>query len=238
MIDATFVQKILDISQVQIQTIEGRPMASRQMFEIEKPLVKPLQVAGLQGLVDYVKHEVDRFDKTELMVHVESAISVKLISSFDAMYFKRQVYLQAVPKMGRMSLNTFRSQEEFILDLSTSFVRDETVEKLLQIVSNIKSEDVRLDEDDGVSQQVTSRAGVARLTNVTLPNPVTLSPYRTFAEVEQPEDLFIFRVRKGRDGDGPGFGLFENGSGRWELIAIDLIKKWIIERLPEIAVIG
>ena len=41
--------------------------------------------------------------------------------------------------------------------------------------------------DDGVSQKATITKGIAGKEDVIVPNPVTLRPYRTFLEVEQPE---------------------------------------------------
>ena len=35
------------------------------------------------------------------------------------------------------------------------------------------------------------------MADVKVPNPVTLRPFRTFIEVEQPESKFIFRMREG-----------------------------------------
>lgn len=238
MIDATFVQKILDISDVEVKIVDGRPMASRQMYEIDRSMVKALTVFSLQSLVDYLTNNVDGLVKANLMCHVVSPKTVKLIARFDDIYREREIFIHAEACGVDTRCNRFVSQEEFILDLATMYVPDENTAALMQIVSNVKSEDVRLDEDDGVSQVVTSRSGVARLANVILPNPITLRPFRTFAEVEQPEDYFIFRARKGKEGDAPTFGLFKNGSGMWELKAVEAIKTWLGERLPEVAVIG
>lgn len=68
--------------------------------------------------------------------------------------------------------------------------------------------------------------------DVIVPNPVTLRPYRTFLEVEQPESKFIFRIREGSDGQ-PMFKLVEADGGLWKYEAVDAIKKYLTENLPK-----
>lgn len=93
--------------------------------------------------------------------------------------------------------------------------------------------------DDGISQQVTIKTGVATVGNAIVPNPVTLKPYRTFVEVEQPESKFIFRMK-----DGPTAALFEADGGVWRNKAMHEIKKYIYEnllkgnRFPNIVIIS
>lgn len=73
--------------------------------------------------------------------------------------------------------------------------------------------------------------GIAGKEDVIVPNPVTLRPYRTFLEVEQPESKFIFRIREGSDGQ-PMFKLVEADGGLWKYEAVDAIKKYLTENLP------
>lgn len=99
---------------------------------------------------------------------------------------------------------------------------------MLKLVGNVKEEAVNTIGDDGVSQSVVAKMGVATVGNVKVPNPVLLKPYRTFVEVEQPESNFIFRMRK-----GPECALFEADGGAWKLEAIDNIKEYLTAELAE-----
>lgn len=237
MIDANFIQKILDIADVEVKEVDGRKLAAREMFIVKPPSLKRLCVSNLQGLIDYVEADIDGI--ADKFLYIYDPCNVSLISKADEIYLERKEIIQAVfDEQTNGLFNQFKEQEMFLLDLNTAFVRTGPLEQLIMIVSNVKSEDVRIDEDDGVSQTVTSRAGIAMVENVKLPNPVLLNPYRTFAEIDQPEDYFVFRARKARDGEAPKFGLFENGSGMWKIKAIDLIKEWLEERLPGIPIIG
>jgi hypothetical protein len=51
---------------------------------------------------------------------------------------------------------------------------------MLKVVGNIQEDNVKSVSDDGTSQAVVARIGVASVGNVEVPNPVTLAPYRTF----------------------------------------------------------
>lgn len=57
---------------------------------------------------------------------------------------------------------------------------------MLEFASALKIENGAEIEDNGVSQVATVKTGVASLAKGKAPNPVTLRPYRTFSEVEQP----------------------------------------------------
>ncbi len=97
--------------------------------------------------------------------------------------------------------------------------------KILKIVGNIKDKAVRQYGDDGITQQVTAKTGLALVEDVPVPNPVMLAPFRTFMEVEQPESKFVFRMKRGDD--GPECALFEADGGAWKLEAMKRIKAYL-----------
>ena len=80
--------------------------------------------------------------------------------------------------------------------------------------------------DDGLTQRVTARAGVTRREVVDLPNPVTLRPFRTFMDIEQPASLFVLRLNAGQDGEQPTVSLTEADGGAWKNQVIASIKEF------------
>lgn len=66
---------------------------------------------------------------------------------------------------------------------------------MLKVVGNIQEDNVKNVEDDGISQAVVAKIGVASVGNVEVPNPVSHVPFRTFVEVNQP--VSIFRMKNG-----------------------------------------
>lgn len=57
---------------------------------------------------------------------------------------------------------------------------------------------------------------------------IKLSPYRTFREIEQPESLFLLRMKRERGGV-PYVALFEADGGQWKHDAITKIKMYFKE---------
>ena len=112
--------------------------------------------------------------------------------------------------------------ESFIIAMQSCFVQNEDSEKILKVVGNIKEEAVRQTGDDGISQQVTAKTGIATVENIKVPNPVVLAPFRTFREIAQPESKFVFRMQQ-----GPRCALFEADGGAWKLDAMARIKEWL-----------
>ena len=77
-----------------------------------------------------------------------------------------------------------------------------------------------------VIQIATVLDGVASLAQAKTPNPVTLRPYRTFNEVEQPASQFVFRINKSAN-----LALFEADGGKWQLEAISNIADYLMKEL-------
>ena len=57
-----------------------------------------------------------------------------------------------------------------------------------------------------------------------VPNPVSLTPYRTFAEIKQPSSQYVFRVKD--EDRGPLFKLVEADNGLWRISAMKSIKEY------------
>ena len=72
-------------------------------------------------------------------------------------------------------------------------------------------------EDNGVTQTVEARKGIALKAREQVKPRVPLCPFRTFLEVEQPESEFLVRMREGGE-----IGLFEADGGMWKLDAKNL----------------
>ena len=64
-----------------------------------------------------------------------------------------------------------------------------------------------------------------------VPNPVKLRPYRTFAEIEQPQSSYVFRIQ---DSDRePSFKLVEADGGLWKNATMKKIKDYLAYELAE-----
>ena len=82
-----------------------------------------------------------------------------------------------------------------------------------------------------ICQKTTIKSGIANKTDVIVPNPVKLRPYRTFAEIEQPQSSYVFRIQ---DSDrGPSFNLVEADGGLWKNATMKKIKDYLAYELAE-----
>lgn len=200
-----------------------------------KPLInraaEALRINTLTGLVEYVKANIERIDsKLYLQIFDETTVYLKgVLDSAGG----RETLVVAEAIVPKFHYGHFLNTEELIIAFQSKFTPTKDRELLLKVVGNVKEENVRKTGDNGVSQAVTIKTGVASADDVLVPNPVTLSPYRTFLEVNQPESAFIFRMK-----DGPSGAIFEADGGAWRNQAISNVREYLTEELAAEIVTG
>ena len=113
------------------------------------------------------------------------------------------------------------------------FLMNEDLELIMKLAGNVEKRNNTAFSDDGRTQVVSASVGVASKADVIVPNPVTLIPFRTFQEVQQPESKFVFRIG---DKEEPLFKLIEAENGIWKNAAINNIKAYLYECLAEMPV--
>lgn len=192
---------------------------------VTEPVASKLTVSTLTGLVDYIKTNVDHLEG-KLLIQVKSPEEVALYSPLNADR-EREKYVSAEAILpNNVVYERFLDTERFNIMLQSAFVNNKDKEILLKYTGLIQDDAVKTIGDDGVSQQVTVKTGVASVGQAVVPNPVTLAPFRTFPEVEQPESKFIFRMK-----EGPSAALFEADGGAWRNKAILNIKAYLEKEL-------
>lgn len=207
------------------------------VFEPTHPMVT---VNTLTGFIDYLKSDFDGLNTSNMCIHVASHALVRAIGHVSGPFLQRDIYASAtlIEPINPFIPGRWYDHESFIITLQASFELCDTLPAILALVGNLKDEKVKQVSDDGITQTVTARAGIARIENVDVPNPVTLYPYRTFLEADQPAVKFIFRMRSGKEGCLPECALFEGDGGLWKLQAIQNIKNYLIEHLPGFTIIA
>ena len=192
---------------------------------VTEPVASKLTVSTLTGIVDYIKTNVDHLEG-KLLIQVKSPEEVALYSPLNADR-EREKYVSAEAILpNNVVYDRFLDTERFNIMLQSAFVDDEDKSKLLKYTALITDDTVKNFGDDGISQKVTVKTGVASVSDAVVPNPVTLAPFRTFPEVEQPESKFIFRMK-----EGPSAALFEADGGAWRNKAILNIKAYLEKEL-------
>jgi|LSQX01.1.fsa_nt_gb hypothetical protein len=228
------LQYLINLGKVQIiEASNGQEYATSQLFHVKYPLATPLKVETLSGLVDYIMSEFDEETHVGKIVHIVSYRQANLLSRLFS-DGQREVYMIAEAFSPKFEFGQWYDNESFIIKLQSCFAQNEDKTKLLKIVGNIKDSLVKKYGDDGITQQVTAKTGIATVAEVPVPNPVMLVPYRTFIEIEQPESKFVFRMRQGNN--CPECALFEADGGAWKVDAMDWIKAYLKEKLADTGV--
>lgn len=217
------IEYIVGLGNTRIEELNGQKFSTQPLHTVKQPTARSLTVNSLSGLVDYIKSEFD--GEHRLMIHVESPTSVSCFTQINNDY-NRSTFVQAEALLPHFSFERFHDAENFNISLQSAFVDNADRKIMLQCVGNIKEEAVNTIGDDGTSQSVVTKMGVATVATVKVPNPVLLQPFRTFVEVAQPESNFVFRMQS-----GPRCALFEADGGAWKLQAIENIKNYLAEKL-------
>jgi hypothetical protein len=237
------VTKIAELAQKPIEI--GGFLARPAGFTLEDPAslikagprAKYIEVARLGALRDYLKSNRDSLDLAHLAVHVVSPSQVSVMGPLDSRARDREYFLVAKTiDTSEEFLNQWMTVENFIIGLQTRFADDGDRQKLLGLLGTVKDERALTSQDDGVTQTVTAKAGIALVAQVTVPNPVQLAPFRTFRDVVQPPSAFVFRVQGGGNGELPKAALFEADAGTWRLTAVERIASWLEEALQGLGV--
>lgn len=233
-----FIDRIVELSNPVIDTIACRNYSSKPIFPIKEPEPSYLTVNTLTGFVGFIESNIDGLSPETLLIHISGHDRVYLHSNLNPLFNQRFMYLTAAYSPGyAFQFGHFYLLENFIINLQSAFIDDLTIRSILSIVGNLKDEYIKQISDDGVTQSVTVKSGLAKVENVDVPNPVTLRPYRTFFEVEQPESQFILRLKQGSDGGMPVCALFEADGGLWQITAMRAIFEYLSSKIKDIAII-
>lgn len=222
--------------------INGQQYTTGDVRPVLEKEPRCLDVTTLTALVDYLTANVDKLDVAALICHVESPESVAILSKLSENGFnQRKAFVRAKLEQMQLRLNAFLPGEEFNILLQSCFIEPDDPPKatdrgmVIKYAANVTTTVEANTEDDGVTQAVTVRKGIAGKGVDRLPNPVTLRPYRTFTEVEQPASRFVFRCK---DSDGVKFALVEADGGAWKGEAMRNIKAFMESRVPGLTVIA
>jgi hypothetical protein len=257
---AEAIEKILSLGTIESITSNGLPYTTKPMIPTKEPHPLPLELATLTGLVAWVRRRdsvapdaaLESSDpdcrgcnalatsKSPLYVHVASPTEVHVVSHLDE-WMERDRYIVSkhagveMPSSGR-----YIPLEEMVIRLKSQFVQSGEdgaplpVQALIAFLGNITSDEVVNAADDGFSQSVTVKTGVgSRIARDTLPPQIMLRPYRTFHEVQQPDSLFVVRLKRVEKGL-PEVALIEGDGGAWRNTARLAIERYLKDQLADL----
>ena len=232
MLDASFIEKIVELGAVRGVEVRGRDYTTAKIYPNLEPEAVPLKMHTLSGLVDFCLDFTAQIVEgaPATIVHVVSDQQVDVISPLFGPFKQREKFATASPFKLEHRFDRYMPVEDFVIYLQSMFVQDEAALQVLKVVGNLTQGSETNVADDGITQRVTAKAGVARVAVVDLPNPVTLRPYRTFLDILQPASEFVLRIKADKD-EGPRCALFEADGGAWRLGALEHIKAYMVNKL-------
>lgn len=231
----------------QLHNIEGIMLSDKPLQRIKDIERFPsVSFTTLTGLVDYLKSGIDvpNLFIGHIFVSVVSPTRIEVYSDAgEANFHERSTIAVVDAVVPKVRIGEWLEQSSFCILLRSCFVdmqngqeelvADTNREALISVASNIVSGTIAEYQDTGISQKATLKTGIQESEDKLLPEKVTLRPYRTFLEVEQPKSEFIFRAQDSRN-SGVQLALYEADGGRWKMDAMKAVKEYLEEQLREL----
>lgn len=235
----SLVQAIKDSVVTTVLNISGVDYTTRTVhLPPDLPLMETLALQTLTGLTEYLVKDVDGLNCHGIFIQIDSPTQVYAYMPIDSDQEYRRVNPIACScreLLGKQfSYGQYRPLDETIVELQSRFAPTEKLTELLALLGNIKDENVTQHNDDGVTQSVVARKGISLAENREVEPRITLVPYRTFPEIPQPPAEFILRLKSGQGGNPPTCALFESSDSTWKLAAMQSIKVFLTENLPDL----
>ena len=240
------IEKIVELASPSVIQVNGKTFSDGRFTEVKEQLYYPecLILNSLDGIVKMIQKEAkekrlsdinvptdDNTVEQRLYVRVSEYNRVDVFTSYDTQGVRTFLYRSNADVPGFRE--GFRDRETMLIQLRSLFLQTPDVAYLLDLLSKMSDEEKVTSQDNGVTQVVEARKGVALKEQVEVRPRVKLTPFRTFLEVDQPESEFLLRV-----GDGGQVGLFEADGGVWKLVAKRSIAAYLEGRLKDLVEAG
>lgn len=226
MIDREFIEKIEDMTGPKVIVTPQGAFADKHLYRVENKLAETIVLSSLSGLAEMIKQEINEYN-LPLFVRATSAERVHVFGAIrDDMQRERPFTAEA--KFIGFDFNEYISIENMIICLKSRFAPTEDRDYLVQLLGNITDQQSVQTKDDGITQSATVKSGIQLVGEQRIKPIVTLKPYRTFLEVEQPASDFLIRLKDGRA------ALFEADGGAWEREAVKNVADKLRELLEDV----
>ena len=221
-----------------IVSLHGLPYSTAQLRPIGRHTAEPLVFSTLIGLLDYCRRADGSIRPDGAFLHVASPTRVALYGPLGEQDRVRECFARAeYDNANAFHFGAQFEHEAFVIALSALFAPSEDRARLLKLVGNLTAETVSTSTDDGITQTVGQRMGVALQRREKIGNPFVLAPLRTFAEIPQVASPFLFRVHQDQS-EAPTCALYECDGGAWRVEAIRRVGSWLSSKLAGVPVLA
>lgn len=199
-----------------------------EIREIKPELDEPdeITVNSLDALAQLIRE--DSYDG-HIFVSVISATTVVAFGYLESekRWTRAHLYKAKATDIPGWEPQTQLPFDEATVALMTRFQDTPDREYCIRLLSQITTGAKVTYSDNGVASTIVTQKGAALAENMTIKPLVRLRPYRTFQEVEQPEGIFLIRVRE------RGIAFIEADGGMWRLAARNTVKAWLEAELKD-----
>lgn len=211
--DRTAIEKIVELGAPNYHVENGYTYTDKELNVIEEPRVPTLVFHTLDGLVNALRAEYKNFCGP-ILIDVTDEENITVFSAISNIDRQREMPYKVRAEVVDIPFDRKLDYETMMITLKSKFVDTPELRDLVQLLGTITEENNAMLSDDGFTQTVVVRKGIALKDNKAVNPIVKLKPYRTFCEVEQPESEFLIRLSEG------GYvALYEADGGAWKLQA-------------------
>lgn len=230
--DRSAVEKIVELGAPNIHIEGGYVYSDKELKVIQEPKVRTLPFHTLSGLVYALLAEHENF-VAPLLVSVTDEDTVTVHSAISSIDRMREVPYTVNAELIDIPFNRQLDYEAMMITLKSKFVETPELLELVKLLGTITEENSAQLSDDGFTQTVVVRKGIALKDNKAVNPIVKLKPYRTFNEVEQPESQFLLRLS-----EGGNVALYEADGGAWKLQARRNVADYLKSALADLIEAG
>lgn len=227
--DASAITKITELAKPNIEEINGRTYSDKNLILVTEPMCHSVKVNTLRGFVSIVKSEHNKL-VSPLFVSVSTYDNVDTFTTLKGEDKTRDKLCTAVSETPEFEFDHWYGYEDMIIKLRTMFERTNELDSLINLLGSICKGEETQTLDDGITQRTVVRKGVCLKDNKVIDPIITLKPFRTFLEVEQPASEFLLRLSE----HGDKAALFEADGGAWKLTARKNIAEYLRQELSEL----
>lgn len=228
-----FIQHIQETTQPLVREIDGATFvitAGGDAMQVRSTMDHPstLSLNSLDSLVKMIQTEARSLsDNQRLYITVPSHLRVDCFSSplRDARCFRPFFYQVSAPDVPGWDAKMQLPFEEAQIALRTRFQHTGDTDYALKLLSDITTGAKVTFNDNGVATTIVTQKGISLQGNETIRPIVSLRPYRTFQEVEQPASEFLIRINE------RNISFIEADGGMWKLHARETIKAFLEDKL-------
>ena len=224
-----FVNRLLELAAPTIHEVDGSVYSNQQMVLVQdrKPMPSCIDLTGLDSVCKMVRNEAEHVG-LQIFIQVKDYKSVSVFTALDADEDRLYLY-KCVADTPAVTTGRFMAYENAVIELRSLYIPNNGTEYLLKLLSSISNESKVTSSDNGVTQQVEARSGIALNSMVPVEPRVSLQPFRTFVEVGQPESEFLLRIN-----DRGEIGFFPADGGVWKLEATRNVAAYFEEKLQDL----